>query len=296
MKTAAFVCAVLLLASAPEAQAQETSIDVDVGSSRIGGPGLTRRERRAVAAMDAPDEWITEETLKPKGHRKRLPGLHVLAKRYHDGKMWKEACEKYDIIQEEYPEDGLKVGKDGGKDVRRMAARSYLSCAKAKFASSDFDKAERLLKKSERFGVSDHRHEGLRRKMMREEYRKKLKNGDIGGAIALFEKYNSKHKDEDERIWLGEQLATKAWAAYKSKDEITLKERMSQLERIAPMNTEYRKLKEKIEAESGIVTQVLGLGLAALLGVVLLNAFAKWRGRAKLGNMGPKNPFLDDDL
>lgn len=276
------------------ARAQDSSIDIgDIGSGRIGGPGLTKSEKRAIAAMDEPPEYLTEETLPPPGHRKRLPGLHVLAKRYVESQAWKDACDKYDLIMQESGEEGVLADELG----KRYATKSFLECAKIAFGVQEFDKSEKLLQKSEKFGKTTPRHQAVRHKIMRETYRKKMTDGDVGGAIKIFNEYQAQGEDEDERIWFGEQLANKAWAAHNEKDEITRDEMMAHLETISPMNTEYRRLKEEIESGETILQNALMFAGAAVGLVFLLGWFTKWRAKAKVGASGKKNKFdLDDEL
>src|SRR5687767_4489758 len=103
MRTPLLLVAALLLPCAAQAQDEEDegSVDIgDVGSSRIGGPGLTREEK-SWNEPEEEEEPLTEETLPPVGHKKRIPGLHQLAKQYAGGQMWKDACEKYDQITSE---------------------------------------------------------------------------------------------------------------------------------------------------------------------------------------------------
>ncbi len=281
---------------AGEARAQDDEpIDIEVGSSRIGGPG-TQQQRKSDDAWNAAVEEenmpMTEETLPPPGNKKRLPGLHKLAKQYFGGRMWKDACEKFDQIIDESQDAGLETDPDGKKN----AARSYYECASIAFFSSEYDKTEKLLKKSEKYGPSDHRHQGLRRKMARENYRKLMANGDWQGAVEMFKKYQAEEADEDERIWMGEQLATLSWNAYSSKDKIGMKTLMEQTEQIAPMNTEYRKLKEKLEGEDSVLTNALLAGVAALLFVVGWTQFSKWRARARVRRMdGGQFGGLDEE-
>ena len=51
----------------PAAAQDESSPSIDLGSSRIGGPGLTDRERKWVKSWDEPEEYLTEETLPKPG-------------------------------------------------------------------------------------------------------------------------------------------------------------------------------------------------------------------------------------
>ena len=296
MRTLLF--AALLLPQAAFAQDEEGSVDIgDVGSSRIGGPGLTKQERAWNAAEDEEEEVLTEETLPPPGNKKRIPGLLKLGKQYASGQMWKDACDKYDQVTQETSEQSITEIPE----AKKLAGKSYIECARIAFTVGDYDKSDALLKKSETIIGSDHRHEGLRRKMLRDQYRKKVTDGDVGGAIALFNQLQAQEKNEDERIWLGEQLASRARAAHEEKDEITRNEMMRYLAEVAPMNTDYRRLKEELEANQSILQNALMFALGTVALVLALGWFTRWRSNAKLRGEGftgggKKNKFLDDEV
>jgi hypothetical protein len=293
------LAATLLLPDVGLAQDEEGSVDIgDVGSSRIGGPGLTKAEK--YWSSDEPEEEeepLTEETLPPVGHKKRIPSLLKLGKQYAGGQMWKDACEKYDQVTQESSEQSIVEAEES----KKLAGKSYVECARIAFGGSDYDRAEQLLVKSEKLIGTDHRHHGLRRKMLRESYRKKVSDGDVGGAIKLFNDLQAEEKNEDERIWLGEQLATRARAAHEQKDEITRNEMMRYLAEVAPMNTEYRRLKDELETNQSILKNALMFALGTVAIVLMLGWFTKWRARAKLGGEGlggggKKNKFIDDEV
>ena len=270
-------------------QAQESSPEIELGSSRIGGPGLTEAERRRVRAEDQDDGFKTETNIPPPGNKKRLPHLHYLARKYVNGKAFKDACEKYDTIFAEGGMTAIEADEYGKKN----AARAYFACGKIAYAAAEYEKAEKLLAMSERYGPTTPRHLALRLKMKRDEYRKRLANGDVNGALKLFNEAQQENEDEDERIWMGEQLATMAWAAYKGGDKYRTDDLMRKIESVAPMNTEYRKLKDILEAQTGMLGQLLMVAGIAIGAVVLWNIFAAWRARARLKLSS--NPF-DDDL
>jgi hypothetical protein len=294
--------ALLLLPPAAWAQDEEEeegSVDIgDVGSSRIGGPGLTKEEKAWNASADEEDIPLTEDTLPKVGDKKRIPALHKLGKQYSGSQAWKDACEKYDQIETEASVDAIAEDPEG----KKSAGKSYVECARIAFGGDDFDKAEKLLAKSEKLIGSDHRHQGLRRKMMREAYRKKVSDGDISGAVTLFKQFQAQEANEDERIWFGEQLATRAKEAHESKDEVTRNEMMKYLSDVAPMNTEYRKLKDEIDTNKSILGNALMWCGAVVALVLVLGWFTKWRASAKLsgeGGMpvsGKKNKFIDDEI
>jgi hypothetical protein len=289
----------LFAVSAPAfAQDDDAPVDIEVGSRRIGGPG-TQAQRQSDDAWDKAlveeDQPMTEETLPPPGNKKRIPSLHKLAKQYFGGRMWKDSCDKYDQIIDEGSDEGLNSDETGKKN----AARSYFECASIAFFSSDYDKAERLLKKSEKYGPSDHRHAGLRRKMTRESYHKLMSNGDWQGALETFRKYQNEEKDDDERIWMGEQLATRAWSSYHAKDKVGMNQLIAAGDSVSPMNTELRKLKEKIAGEEGVWTNVALFGGAAVLLVLGATQISKWRGRARVRRASGGGRFeadLDEEV
>ena len=284
----------LLIAVAPSrsalAQDEESSPSIDLGSSRIGGPGLTAKERKWVKSWDQDDEVKTEANIPPPGNKKRLPHLHYLAKNYVNGKAWKEACEKYDVIGEEGGPEAIEAAPYG----KQNAARAYLACGKIAFSATEFDKAEKFLSQSERFGPTTPRHTAIRLKMKREAYRKKMVNDDVDGALKLFADVQKDDPNEDERIWMGEQLATKAWAAYNAGDKLGTESLMRRLESVAPMNTEYRRLKTKIDDQQSVLGRLIQVCLAAVGLVVIWNLIAGWRARSRLKLS--RNPFDDEDL
>src|SRR5687768_15563708 len=144
----------LLLPNVALAQDEEGSVDIgDVGSSRIGGPGLTKSEK--YWNSDEPEEEeepLTEETLPKPGDKKRIPGLLKLGKQYAGGQMWKDACEKYDQVTSEASEQSILETEES----KKLAGKSYVECARIAFGASDYDRAETLLGKSEKLIGTDH--------------------------------------------------------------------------------------------------------------------------------------------
>lgn len=271
-----FAVLTLIGASWASAAWAQSSPDIDIGTTRIGGPG-TQRQQAVQAAVEA-EEYLTEDNLPPKESKKRIPSLHTLGARYVGSKQWIDACEKYDSIVDEGGAEALESDPRG----KPNAFIAYLQCAKIAQGGGDFDKAERLLKRSETYGASDHRHAGIREKMLREGYRKKLSNGDVSGALELYRQAQAKQLNEDERIWMGDELAKRAWAAYNNKEQMALKDLMAKLEEIAPLNTDYRRLKEKIEFEGSVGSQIgmMAGGILALVGAWTL--LSRWREKAKV--------------
>jgi hypothetical protein len=288
----------LVLAAIPAAAwaQNDDPVDIDVGTKRIGGPG-TAHQRKSDDAWDKAlleeDTPMTEETLPPKGDKKRMPGLHKLAQQYFGGRMWKDACEKYDQILDEGGDEALALKPD----AKVNAGRSFFECAQQAVFASDYDKAERLLKKSEKYQPNEARDTALRLKMKKEQYRKLMSNGDVNGAIAMFKQCQAVQPNEDERIWMGEEIAKKAWEAYNAKDKIATQDYLAKGDDIAPMNTSLRKLKDKISGESGALMNVLMYGGLALVLVILGSQFSKWRSRRRvLKAAGGSSPFETDEV
>jgi hypothetical protein len=289
--------AFVLLALPNIASAQDDALqDIEVGSKRIGGPG-TSNERKADAAWNAAVEEeetpMTEETLPPKGDKKRLPALHKLARQYFGGRMWKESCEKFDQIVEE---GGGNQALDLVPEAKKNAARSYFECGQLAFNTAELDHVERWLKKSEQLGPSEERHRLLRRKVLRESYRKLMSNGDVVSALTTFKQYQGGSPDEDERIWMGEQLAKLAWASYQSKDKVSMRDYIRYGDEVAPMNTELRKLKDKLASEEGVIPNVLMFGGAAIALVIGATQLSKWRARAKVRKLAGSDFDDNDDI
>lgn len=290
---ALLVCPLLLAPESAQAQ-DESSPSINLGSSRIGGPGLTQRERRRVESWDEPEEFVTEQTLPAVGHKKRLPSLHVLAERYVGGQQWKEACRFYDMIRAEHGDEGL----DAKPDARSTAARAYLGCAEAAFHEDALDDVETRLQLAEKLGLRSGRIEFLRRKVLRDRFRAKLGAGDLMGARQLYDTFQKAGEpDEDERIWFGEQLAAQAKAAKEMKDKVAYKEAMEILEEVSPMNTDYRALRAEESGGEEVMKNIIMVLGVALGAIVLLTLLSKWRSRPRLegGASRGKNPYLDDD-
>ena len=275
----------------------DAPIDIDFGSTRIGGSGLTASARRAAAYDPEEEEIPTEDNIPKVGSPKRLPHLHILAKRYTTGSMWKEACARYEQIIEEGGDEGLASTDDG----KKLAGKSFLKCGEQKAVIGQEDAAERLLKKSERYlGKADYRHEGIRYKMLREAYRKKVLNRDIDGALIIYKKYQAQREDEDERIWLGEKLSGMAEEAYKTKDKEAMARYIEYTELIAPRNPDLRRLKKRIKTEETAIPIALGGGLVSVFLIVFFSWFGRFRGRRRIeaasgGKLGKKNKYLIDD-
>lgn len=289
----------LLCVDTMPAQAQEgdsETVDISFGSTRIGGQGLTKAARRA-SAYDGDDDLPTEDNIPKVGSPKRLPHLHILAKRYTTGSMWPEACARYDQIVDESGAEGVATHPEGNK----LAGKSYLKCAEKKAIIGQQEAAERLLKKSVKFlGKSDYRHDTVRNNMLLESYRKKLRNRDLEGALTLFKEYQSKRNDEDERIWFGEQLSKLAEESYKQKDKEMMKQYISYADQVAPRNPDLRRLKDRLETEEKAIPMAIAGGLICVFFVVFFSWFGRWRGRRQIesasgGKLGKKNKFLTDD-
>jgi hypothetical protein len=271
---------------AARAQDEPSSPTIEVGSSRIGGPGTADEQRAEARAEAAEEEVYTEETLPPRDSKKRLPALLTLARQYSGGKLWREACGKYDAVIEEAGEGALD------EDARARAAQSYFGCAKDSVAAGEHEKAEALLARSERFAPGTAKHEALREKMLRDRYKKKLADGDVSGAIALFEKAQAMRLDEDERIRMGEELAKRANLAFQARDKVELDLLVAKLEAIAPLNTDYRRLKDRMAAGDSAFERVFGLGIAALVLAGGLTLLMRWRAAARVKRMS--GAALDD--
>jgi hypothetical protein len=276
----------------------EKPLDIDVGSKRVGGPG-TQAQRKADAAYDAAAEEeatpMTEESLPKPGDKKRLPALHKLARQYYGGRMWKDACEKYEMIVSEGGEEALTLTPEG----KGNAARSFYECGVIAFNSGDYDKVESWLKKGEREGGSTSKGQLIRHKMLKEQYRRAMANGDVNNAIGMFKKYQAEQTNEDERIWMGEELAKFAWNAYQAKDKMAMDDYIKKAEDIAPMNTELRKLKSKISGEEGVLGNLIMYGGLAVVLVVVGTQLSKWRAKQKVrraSGSGFEDQLEDENL
>jgi tetratricopeptide (TPR) repeat protein len=281
------------------AHAQDGPLDIDVSTSRVGGSNGVKGAKPAKGGggdEDADDRLVTEDTLPKIGSPKRIPALHIIAKRYVGGKLWPEACARFDQISEE------GGSFDEPADAKKNAGRAYLACAERAFNAGDFDKTEALIKKSEANIPSDDRHKALRRKMQKESYKRALANGDLDRAVAGYNQYQASGSDEDQRIWMGEQLAKMSWEAYKLGDKTRLLKTLEQAKKIAPMNSELRKLEDKIDGDENVVSRLVGIAALAALVVAALTALSRWRSRARVEGLaggvsfgGKKNKYLEDE-
>jgi len=284
---------ILSLSSLAHAQ---DSLPIELGTSqRVGGRGVTEEAQARYDAAYAPEEPLTEANLPPPGHRKRFESLHELAERNAGGRQWKDACRFYDLIIEEGGMDAINARERG----RVEAARSYLGCASNAHRKGEFDAAEALISKSvEVQGTTSSRHEALQWKIYRDQLRRKMTNGDAEGALTLYGKLSNIREDEDERIWLGEQLAEAAWAAHEEGDEIRRDTLMSHLETLAPQNTRYRALLDQMALGGEVLRSVAIYGLGGIALVTIFGLFTSWRSRARVGAAGKtrnKNKFIDEE-
>lgn len=283
---------ILLLTA--EVGAQEGSVPIELGtSSRVGGDGITDDERRRVRAAYAPDEPLTEANLPPPGSRKRIEALHELAQRYVGGSMWMDACRFYDMLKDEGGEEAILSHERGKID----GSRSYLGCAKAAHADRDFARAEEWLEKSESLlGNTSSRHRALRWKMLRDQMREKALAGDVDGAMSLHRKLQDLRSNEDERVWLGGQLASLAWEAHEEGDEMRRDHVMSAAEEVSPQNVELRRLQEQLNLQANVLSNILKYGGVVVVAVLLFSLYTRWRASARIGvKQTRRNKFLDDD-
>jgi hypothetical protein len=289
----------VIAATAPErSRAQEeTSVDIEIGSSRrVGGRGITDEDRRRYDRATEPDEPLTEANLPGPGEPRRTEGLHTLAERYIGSDMWKEACAKYDLLREEAGDDAIRERDRGALN----AGRAYLGCAKRAYLDGDFDRAEEMLRVSESFIPSSGRHDALRWKMLRDGYREKVGAGDVDGGLEQFRRMQELRTDEDERLWLGEQIAAAAWSAHRKDDDLRRDHLMRLGHEIAPLNVELRRLERQTELTRTVGSNIVLYGVGGFVVVGILTLLSRWRSRARVqsGLARPrrrKNPFLDDE-
>jgi hypothetical protein len=273
------------------------SLPIELGTSRrVGGDGITDEEQARTRAAYAPEEPLTEANLPPPGSKKRIDSLHELAERNAGGRQWKDACRFYDLVLEEAGLEGFDVRERG----RIEANKSYLGCANAAFVAREYDRAETLIARGEKIlGSTTSRHEALRWKILRDQYRAKVGAGDLGGATRLYGRMQDMRQSEDERIWFGEQLARLAWDAHNEGDELRRDTLITAAEEVAPRNVELRRLQDTLQLGDEVLRNILfyGIGSAAVLG--LLTLFSRWRQRALVGAAArpkrKKNPFLDEE-
>lgn len=289
------LCHAVLILLATSTWGQEGSVPIEVGSSRrVGGGGITDEDRARTRAAYAPEEPLTEANLPPPGDKKRIPSLHELAQRNVGGGLWKDACRFYDMIKAEGGTEAILKHERGKVD----GSRSYLNCANAAFAAGDFDRAEMLLTESEKLlGDTTSRHRALRWKMLRDQMREKANSGDVDGAVRLHNELQSLKENEDERVWLGEQLARLAWEAHEEGDELRRDHIMGLATDVSPMNTELRRLEDQLTLQGEVLTNIAIYGGAIVLVIIVFGLLSRWRAAARVGvKRAPRNKFIDDDI
>ncbi len=285
----------LVVAVSGLGQAQDTSVDIDLESSRrIGGRGLTESDKRAYDRSLVHDDVLSEENLPGPGEPRRMEGLHKLGEQYVASGQWPEACVKYDLIVEEGGREALEE-----RDRALITAgRAYLGCAKDAYSDDAFERAEHYLTRSEDLMGTTGRHRALRWKMLRDEVHEKVAKGDLEGAFSRYSKLQEQREDEDERLWFGEQLALAARAAHDAGDAVTRDRLVELAETVAPMNVELRQLQSDMNLTSVVARNIVIYGVGGMLAAGVLIVLSRWRSRARVG-LKParrrKNPFLDDE-
>ncbi|MBI2376245.1 MAG: hypothetical protein HYV07_19785 [Deltaproteobacteria bacterium] len=273
--------AALLLAPPAFAQPgeEERPPDIEVGSMRIGGPGTQEQQAAVSAAIAEEDEEVlTEESLPPKGHKKRLPGLHTIARRYVGGQDWVTACDRYDQIIDEGGDEALDLVPDG----KTSASRAFGKCAETEVIKANEEKAERLLKKAERFGGKSPKLDALRRRMVRDRYHRDMAQGAVDRALESYRAYQNAEKDEDERIWMGAELAKLATEANRAKDVARTDDLIKKATEVAPQNPDLRALVKKIDSERNVFKNAATFSLAVLAVVGAFGALATLRSRYRI--------------
>lgn len=267
--------------AAPSEPRDDSSIDIgDVGSERIGGPGVGRPE---APPPPRPEEVLTESSLPAPGQPRRMEGLHILAERYFGGKMWKEACAKYGQVEEEFGDDGLSQ-RPGAAD---KAGRSYRECAATALRAGDLDQAKRWLDQATALRAQDPRIRALRRKMLKRRYRARLEDGDLDGAMDLHQRYQQAagQPDEEERIWFGERLSEQAWQAHRAKDPIERDLYMAAAESIAPQNVALRELRQTLTGHGAILTRIAVAAAGVLALLFALSRILRWYARRRVARL-----------
>ncbi|MEM7676167.1 MAG: hypothetical protein AAF449_09210, partial [Myxococcota bacterium] len=268
-----------LLRSAPAGAQEETSPKIELKSPRIDeidGPKFGEQPKSKQAPSIPKDR--APPKIPPPGHPKRLTYLRDRAQKDLSDRAYQQACRHYDLIADEVGIDAIAADPE----ERQNAARAYLSCARLAHRAVKLKKAEQWLVRSEHFGPRTPRHVALRRKMHRDTYRKKMVNGDVEGALQLFNEAQQRHPDEDERIWMGDQLASMAWEAHKNGDKTTTRALLRRLEAVAPMNPEYRRLKSVLDEQAGVFGRIAQVIAAVIALVIGLNLLAAWREYSRL--------------
>ena len=226
------------------------------------------------------------------GTSERLQRMVLDAETHYKDHNWLSACRIFQLV---ISESGIEA-LNSSPEIRDHAARSFHKCARLAFRAHDDQDVELYLVQAEKLGLHSVRHEVLRRKLVRRQYHRRLAVADIDGALDLYRTYQaSGPKDEDERIWLGEQLANRAQEALDTGNQESFLYLMEHLEAIAPRNRDFRALKRAREKKRNPILSAVSIVGISVGGVLLLSGFVTWIAWLRVYLARRRHPFLKDD-
>ena len=77
-------------------------------------------------------------------------------------------------------------------------------------------------------------------------------------------------------------------------DKATLEQMLRAASEVAPMNTQYRRLKDKIDTEENVLPNILKISAAAIVALVIGTRFARWRQQQRVRRASGNELEVDD--
>ncbi|MBX2810480.1 MAG: hypothetical protein KTR25_01665 [Myxococcales bacterium] len=240
-----------------------------------------------------PSARSPDASLPPLGDPSRPAALLRRAHDSYQSADWLVACEYYQMIIQETGSTPLV----NSPQTKERAAQSFHKCARLVFKVHEDKKVETYLSHAEELGLRSFRHNVLRRKLVRRQYHRSLVNEDIEQAMALYAEYQARGTpDEDERIWLGDQLAQRAREALRHAQQNHFHALMSHLSVIAPQNRDYRDMKSAVDVPQQPLMRALIVTAVIILVIALFSLFSHWSAWAKVARAQRDHPLLAEDI
>lgn len=260
-------------------------------TGKVGPDKAAYAQAQAIQTLD-PLTKFNRSSWPPLGDPHRVEHMIRDAETHYRDHNWLNACHIYQQVISEAGIDAL----NRPLEQRDHAARSFHKCARLAFRAHDDQDVESYLGNAEKLGLHSIRHEVLRRKLVRRQYHRRLAVEDVDGALSLYTAYQAAGPiDEDERIWLGEQLATRAQKALDIGNRENFLYLMQHLEAISPRNRDFRALKQALKQDQNPILSVVGIIGAIVGGILLLSQITTWIAWLRVYLARRRHPYLKDD-